>query len=357
MVVHYLSHLRRISNILQAVGRSSADIAIADTVVGHKLGLMRTASFEGTASGGFPASAINILTASYDSANNTIGYKFDKDEFVTATGIYDSDSDITNAVPSNRYALDTDGVFTGSNAANADTFVASYTVADKNYIAKTAEDLPNASAGDRFITGAFFSDITNMVNTANNVVSNANIGQGVVEFRSGSTYSFGATASLMDPASSPQFTNLTASGDLLVQGTLTTVDTTNLMVKDQFILINSGAKSVGQDSINDEDGGIVVDGGGGSGSLFMFDASTKAWGIIGAGAANTQFNATGSSQAAGTNVVPQVFVRTIRYSYQEENYGGTPPAGADLKYGDSTANTQEGSMFVDVTSDDVYVYA
>ena len=49
---------------------------------------------------------------------------------------------------------------------------------------------------------------------------------------------------------SPQFTNLTVTGDLTVQGTQTSVNTTNLLVEDRFALFNSGSAT--------GDGGIIV---------------------------------------------------------------------------------------------------
>lgn len=42
-------------------------------------------------------------------------------------------------------------------------------------------------------------------------------------------------------SNSPQFTNLTVTGDLVVQGTTTELQVTNLNVEDQYILLNSGS--------------------------------------------------------------------------------------------------------------------
>ena len=41
--------------------------------------------------------------------------------------------------------------------------------------------------------------------------------------------------------SNVSFGNVTLSGDLVVNGTTTTLNTTNLNVEDQFILVNSGS--------------------------------------------------------------------------------------------------------------------
>lgn len=51
-------------------------------------------------------------------------------------------------------------------------------------------------------------------------------------------------------------TNLTLTGDLTIQGTTTSVQTANLLVEDQFILVNSGSSAA--------DGGFVVNGAGAS---------------------------------------------------------------------------------------------
>lgn len=66
---------------------------------------------------------------------------------------------------------------------------------------------------------------------------------------------------------------LNVAGDLYVQGTTTTINTANLYVEDQFILLASGSATAG-------DGGIVIDrGSDGSGNIaFGFDATTDRWG-------------------------------------------------------------------------------
>jgi hypothetical protein len=68
--------------------------------------------------------------------------------------------------------------------------------------------------------------------------------------------------------------NLTVDGDLIVKGTTTSVQTTNLLVEDKFILLNSG-------SADPDEGGLIVDGGGGSGSAFVYEADSgiTRWGF------------------------------------------------------------------------------
>lgn len=65
---------------------------------------------------------------------------------------------------------------------------------------------------------------------------------------------------------SPTFASLTLTGDLTVQGDTTTLSTTNLLVEDKFILLNSG-------SANPDQGGIIIDEGSGTGHAFAFSGS------------------------------------------------------------------------------------
>lgn len=68
---------------------------------------------------------------------------------------------------------------------------------------------------------------------------------------------------------SPQFTNLTLSGDLTVQGDTINANVTNLDIEDRYILLNSGSSTIG-------DSGIVFGGANGvaqSGAALIWDAS------------------------------------------------------------------------------------
>jgi hypothetical protein len=75
-------------------------------------------------------------------------------------------------------------------------------------------------------------------------------------------------------ADSPQFTNLILTGDLTVQGTTTSIETTNLLVEDKFVLLNSG-------SANPDVGGIIIDEGSGAGHAFIFNNSSGRFGFTG----------------------------------------------------------------------------
>ena len=67
-------------------------------------------------------------------------------------------------------------------------------------------------------------------------------------------------------------TNATIDGNLIVNGTQTSVNTSNLLVEDRFILLNSGSAS--------GDGGIIVQTESGfSGSAFVYDDTESRWGF------------------------------------------------------------------------------
>lgn len=86
--------------------------------------------------------------------------------------------------------------------------------------------------------------------------------------------------------------NLTVTGDLRVNGDLTYLNVANLAVEDKFILLGSGSTTPG-------DGGLVVDFGGGSGSVFAYDSATSRWGL------------TGSFNASGSAYTPDAYVASV----------------------------------------------
>jgi hypothetical protein len=89
---------------------------------------------------------------------------------------------------------------------------------------------------------------------------------------------------------SPTFTNLTLTGNLAVNGTVTTINTENLNIADKFILLNSGS--------GDSDAGIVING---AGSAIGWDSSEGRFALDYAGATFNQ--ATITSDAFVASVV------------------------------------------------------
>lgn len=81
-------------------------------------------------------------------------------------------------------------------------------------------------------------------------------------------------ATSLGQSSSPTFAGMTITGDLTVEGDVTTLNTTNLLVEDKFILLNSGSGSPNQ-------GGIIIDEGSGAGHGFIYNNTAERFGFTG----------------------------------------------------------------------------
>ena len=125
--------------------------------------------------------------------------------------------------------------------------------------------------------------------------------------------------------------NLTVSGDLEVNGTLTTIDTTNLRVADRFIQVASGSTS--------GDGGLVVTtAANGSGSALFWDDSATRWGLAGA-------DEVGDSQVSAD---PRQYVVSVSGS-------AVDASGNPSDFGAAAAN-RIGMMHVNTATGDIFIY-
>jgi len=83
----------------------------------------------------------------------------------------------------------------------------------------------------------------------------------------------GQTLTIGLPDSVSITTDLTVGGNLRVNGDLTYLNVSNLLVEDKYILLNSGSAGTGE-------GGIVIDEGSGIGHAFVFNgAAPSRWGF------------------------------------------------------------------------------
>jgi len=115
--------------------------------------------------------------------------------------------------------------------------------------------------------------------------------------------------------------NLRVGGDLTVDGD-TFINSTNLLVKDKFILLNSG-------SADPDEGGLIIDEGNKAGHAFVFDSNTSRFGL------------TGSLAAGATSVTPDAFIPAV----VDENSGHT----------DKTEYQKPGNIKID-SSGEVWIY-
>lgn len=135
---------------------------------------------------------------------------------------------------------------------------------------------------------------------------------------------------------SPTFANLTVSGDLSVNGTTTFINTTNTLIKDQFLLLNSGSAPTG-------DGGIIIQNTATfTGSAFYFSSGS----ITG----NTGVGRWAVSPAVASSAT----TATVNSYIVAVSSSTTLPTG-DPIYGGSANG--HGNMYIKTDTGDIYIYA
>jgi hypothetical protein len=140
----------------------------------------------------------------------------------------------------------------------------------------------------------------------------------------------GSTIDLgLETGDSPTFVGLTLTGNLVVLGTASFQNTSNLLVADRFVLFASGSNTAG-------DGGIVVQQGTQNiGELYGYDSNTTRWGF------------TSSFDATGNSFVPVVYAGAVETSV-------IAPSAAPLYGG---ASNGSGTLHVDTNTGDIYIYS
>jgi hypothetical protein len=125
--------------------------------------------------------------------------------------------------------------------------------------------------------------------------------------------------------------NLTVGGDLRVNGTASFINSTNLYVKDQFILLNSGSSTL-------QDSGIVMGySASGVGSAFYLDA-VGAYGRFG-----ISYNVSGTA----TTATPDSYLVSVSSSAGAP--GGLPTWG--------TTGTNYGNMYVNSSDESIWIFS
>jgi hypothetical protein len=200
----------------------------------------------------------------------------------------------------------------------------------------TLGGIPNASLTNSSITIA--GNVTSLGGTvtqaqilagstviSSSVLSSPNQGEALLTNNgvAGSTIDLG-----LQTTDSPTFVGLTLTGNLVVLGTASFQNTSNLLVADRFVLFASGSNTTG-------DGGIVVQQGTQNiGELYGYDSGTTRWGFT------SSFNSTGNS------FVPAVYAGAVETS-------AIAPSAAPI-YGGSGAG--QGTIHVDTNTGDIYIY-
>ena len=122
------------------------------------------------------------------------------------------------------------------------------------------------------------------------------------------------------------------TGNLDVNGTLTTINSTNLAVTDKFIIAASGSSS--------GDGGLIIEtNGAGSGTAFGYDDSAKRWGL-------TKEDDTAQN---ATSISPRQFVVSVSGS-------SASPSGNPSDFGTGTTD-RIGMMHVNTSNGEIWIYS
>ncbi len=126
------------------------------------------------------------------------------------------------------------------------------------------------------------------------ISDDTNLAAGTGVTLSGDTLSIGQAVGTSNDVT---FANITATGDLTVQGSLTSLQTTNLNVEDQFVLLNSGSSDAQSQGI--VFGGSTGTQGAGEAFFYDSDADRPAW-----SSNAVAWNATSANETA---FIPRVF--------------------------------------------------
>ena len=150
------------------------------------------------------------------------------------------------------------------------------------------------------------------------------------------TLNFGGAATNINMGASNGTVTIAGSasiaGDLTVQGTTTSIQTENLNVSDQFILLASGSEGT-------LDGGIIVQSGSnGVGTALYFDANSNRWAVNPANTVNWN----------DTSLTPKQYVVSVSAS------NAAPPT-TPLDFGDGSK--YYGMMHINSANEDIYIYS
>ena len=133
-----------------------------------------------------------------------------------------------------------------SGISEGNVFVAAADVADNDFLRVDGTSVEGLSAA-QVVTALGIEASADVTDTANVTAAGALMDSELTNLAAVKAIDQGLTTT-----SNVAFGNVTLSGDLVVNGTTTTLNTTNLNVEDQFILVNSGS--------NSKDAGIVFGG-------------------------------------------------------------------------------------------------
>jgi hypothetical protein len=322
------------ASIAELVSSASAGIYFrtGSSLTGSSVPLMSTASWDASGTG---------LSVDFDNANNTFTYTIapntvigavDTSTVVNITSSYAHSAskvsvvDVENHASAHALVFTSGGVDTGQDvqlATDASTLV--YFPGSALLRAGSTGATNNISLSPSAITAGAAVSTFNLLNADTPTINfgseaptiNVGTGSGTVFFR--------GTASI--------------DGDLIVNGTTTTLNTSNLLVEDRFILLNSG--TLGSAPTNE--GGLIVETKNEKGTAFYYDGEQDRWLITSASAHQGGATSITADITAGTNNAAAVV--TVQYD------GGNPSHTPFVAEGASTPDFALGQMYINNSED------
>ena len=285
------------------------------------------------------ADAVSVNTSSAHFINGTEGVIFAAGNFVDSSEI-----DFTVTAGASVTAALINGSIANARLTNSSITIGSTAVS----LGGTATTITGlASLNSTNITGSAISASTSLVggtiNAGTTITAGTNISSTSGYVRAGSpagapgtvggvegTYGYfnaltSTGASTLDSATVTN--NLTVGGDLRVNGTASFINSTNVYIKDQFLLLNSGSTFA--------DSGIVVGySASGVGAALYLDAIST-YGRFG-----IAFNVSGTA----TTVTPDSYLVSVTSSLNAPV--GTPTWGGATGYGNMYINSSDESIWI-----------
>lgn len=192
----------------------------------------------------------------------------------------------------------------------------------------------NLKVGDGTPSTAYLSSSATTFNLLPTQVTTLNIGDAATQINLGKT-----TGNVRIKGSA------SIDGDLIVKGTRTDINVTNLNVEDQLILLNSSSVT---DAANPQDGGIIVQTSGSVeqgplGTALYFDKDINRWALV----------RSSSAVYDDTSLTPDQYLVSVSQS------AAAPTVLDSYDFGTATDSTLYGQMYVDTsdtTNGGLYIY-
>jgi hypothetical protein len=272
---------------VDAQGRLTNAVSTAISIASSQVSDFTEAA-EDAAAGILTSATHSGLTASYDDANAKL--TLDVDDFTITLG-----GDLTGNVTITNLANGT------LNAAIAANSVELGTDTTGNYVGSVAAGTGISVTNTGVEGGAFTvtnNGVTSVSGTSNQIAVSGSTGA--------------VTISL--PANVTISNNLTVTGNFTVNGNTTTLNTANLNVEDNFVLLNSGV--TGTPNLN---AGIEIERGTSTNVMIRWNESTDKWEFTNDGIVYTEFGAGGGGEQTNTTINTNTVTTISSFDKDEAN--------------------------------------